>query len=322
MSGNQLSSVFSEEYIRERIASVPYWWHCIEVAPGIFTPGNDQTLEKKEWMRLPENMDGKRVLDIGAYEGFFSFECERRGAEVTALDVKAPTDTGFAVVHELLRSKVKHLQRSTYNLDPKEIGHFDIVLYLGVLYHLRHPLLALDRIHSVCNDLLILESQICDSWFIDEEGKSVSLESFSPKLVRLPLAQFYPYDELNNDPSNWWSPNLAALEGMIKVSGFEPELIFSNGVRAVFHCKKVAKDFSALGATPIGGKLPNIMERAMPTSTDSTPDQEWQKLQQKLRATEERLALLENSRTWRLASKLSYSRLGRLVSRMTKPFLG
>jgi tRNA (mo5U34)-methyltransferase len=232
---------FSEQYIKERIASVPCWWHQIEVAPGICTPGKDITQARVEGMHLPKNMEGKRVLDIGAYEGFFTFECERRGGDITAMDVIGPSQSGFSVAHELIRSTARHVQQSVYNLHPEKIGQFDIVLFLGVFYHLRHPLLALDRIYSVCKDLLILESQICDHCFIDQNGHPRSLSSLSPDLEKLPIAQFYPYDELNGDPSNWWSPNLIALEKIIETSGFEPELVFSNGVRVVFHCKKKSK---------------------------------------------------------------------------------
>jgi tRNA (mo5U34)-methyltransferase len=232
---------FSEQYIRDRIASVSFWWHQIEVAPGIFSPGKDITRARLEGMHLPERMEGKRVLDIGAYEGFFTFECERRGADVTAMDVLDPNQSGFGVAHELLGSEARHVQQSVYNLHPEIIGQFEIVLFLGVLYHLRHPLLALDRIYDVCKDLLILESQICDHCFIDQNGNPLSLNKLSPELEKLPMAQFYPNDELNHDPSNWWSPNLIALEKMIETSGFEPKLVFSNGVRVVFHCKKKSK---------------------------------------------------------------------------------
>jgi len=230
----------SEQYIKERIASVPYWWHQIEVAPGIYTPGHDMTSARLEGMHLPKNMVGKRTLDIGAYDGFFTFECERRGADITAMDAVGPNQSGFNIARELLGSKAKHVRQSVYNLNPDKIGQFDIVLFLGVLYHLRYPLLALDKIYAVCDDLLILESQICDHCFIDQNGRSLSLSELSPDLEKLPLAQFYPNDELNKDPSNWWSPNLIALEKMIETSGFEPKLVFSNGVRAVFHCKKKA----------------------------------------------------------------------------------
>jgi tRNA (mo5U34)-methyltransferase len=229
---------FSEQYIIDRVASVPYWWHQIEVAPGIYTPGHDIPAARTEGMQLPKNMEGKRVLDIGAYDGYFTFECERRGADITAMDVIGPNQSGFSVAHELIGSTARHVQQSVYNLHPETIGHFDTVLFLGVLYHLRHPLLALDRIYNVCTELLILESQICDHCFIGQDGRPLSLNTLSPDLEKLPIAQFYPCDELNADPSNWWSPNLKGLEKMIETSGFEPNLVFANGVRAVFHCKK------------------------------------------------------------------------------------
>lgn len=313
----------SEQYIKDRIASIPFWWHQIEIAPGIYTPGNDDTQTKKEWMQLPENMEGKHVLDIGAYEGFFSFECERRGADVTAMDVIGPNDSGFGVVHELIGSKVKHIQKSVYNLHPEKDGLYDIVLFLGVLYHLRHPLLALDRIYPVCRDLLILESQICDHWFIGQNGQPIFLNTLSPDLEELPMAQFYPYEELNNDPSNWWSPNLIALEKMIKTSGFEPQLVFSNGVRAVFHCKKKAKrpPWVEQEVKAVENELlPDVLERTSPRQFDKATLEELQKTQQELYNTRARLGIIENSRTWRLGSKLSYSFLGRLISRLLKPF--
>lgn len=232
---------FSQDYIRSRIASVPYWWHQIELAPGIVTPGKDGSQAKKERLRLPEDLTGKRVLDIGAYDGFFTFECERRGADVTALDNISPNECGFGVAHEILHSNARHLCQSVYDLNLEQHGTFDLVLFLGVIYHLRHPLLALDRIYSICGDLMILESQICDDEFLNPRGQPVSLRSYSPELDASPLAQFYPADELNHDPTNWWSPNLIALQKMIETSGFDPTLVYSDGRRAVFHCKKLPK---------------------------------------------------------------------------------
>lgn len=320
MSNGQDSPQFSEEYIKEQIASVPFWWHRIEVAPGIFTPGNDYTQTKKVWMRLPDDMSGKRVLDIGAYEGFFSFECERRGADVTAMDVKGPTDSGFSVAHKLLGSKVKHIRKTVYNLDPNEMEQFDIVLFLGVLYHLRHPLLALDRIHSVCKDLLILESQVCDEMFLDEIGQSVSLNSFSPTLTKVPLAQFYPYDELNNDSSNWWSPNVVALEKMIETSGFEPELVYNNGVRAVFHCRKKQQGpgWANTDASAVQ-HFPDMLESTSPPLQEGNLRKQLQKVTEELQATRARLIAFEDTRTWRWASKIAYSAPGRVLSRLLRP---
>lgn len=231
--------MFTQEEIQKKIASVPFWFHQIEVAPGIITPGVDRTPEKAKWIQLPDDLSGKRVLDIGTYDGYFAFECEKRGAVVLAIDTIPYGVAGFKVVKEILDSKVEFRNASVYDLNPNDFGEFDLVLYLGVLYHLRDPLLSLDKIRSVCRGKLILESQICDRWFIDENGKPIDLTAKYPELANLPIAQFYPGAELNNDPSNWWSPNLIALKGMVSTSGFSIEKVIENGVRACLHCQAV-----------------------------------------------------------------------------------
>ena len=244
---NAESKKLSQDEIQKRIATRPFWWHRIEVAPGIVTPGHKDTLaELKQRIGLPERLDGNTVLDIGAAEGFYSFECERRGAQVTAVDLRNAEDSGFGLVRELIGSRAKHIQCSVYKLDPNQIGQFDLVLFLGVIYHLRYPLLALDILHSICKDTMIIESQICDRCFIKEDGSVTSLEELLPELIDSPLAQFYPENELNDDITNWWAPNQLGLIKMLETSGFKSQVYFSDGVRAVLHCKKV--DRSTLAA--------------------------------------------------------------------------
>ena len=131
----------TEDEIRARIAAVPFWYHCIEIAPGIVTPGIDSSAYNLQRMNLPEDLTGKRILDIGAFDGFYTFECERRGAaEVIAIDGNAAT--GFGVVRELLGSRAPFYQMNVYDLTPATFGQFDLVLCLGVLYHLRYLLLG------------------------------------------------------------------------------------------------------------------------------------------------------------------------------------
>ena len=226
---------FSEDYIKERIASVSYWFHSIEVAPGISTPGATDPASRLHEMGIPERLDGKTVLDVGACDGFYSFECERRGAKVTATDVRPG---GFLVAKELLGSKVEFKRRSVYELDPKDLEQFDIVLCMGLIYHLRHPLMALDCLYDMCRELMILESHVCDNWFIDKEGRARELQDFSPELLDYPIARFYPGRELRNDPSNWWSPNEICLRRMLESSGYEVTLHNRIKARAVFHCRK------------------------------------------------------------------------------------
>ena len=131
------------------------------------------------------------MLDIGAWDGFFSFEAERRGAaRVVAADYYAwhgigwgthQGKAGFTLARECLASRVEDLDIDVMDLSPERVGTFDVVLFLGVLYHLRHPLLALERIASVTRELLIVETAV------DMVG------------VRRPAVAFYPERELGDD---------------------------------------------------------------------------------------------------------------------------
>ncbi len=135
------------------------------------------------------------MLDIGAWDGFFSFEAERRGAaRVVAADYYSwhgggwGSKAGFELARTALGSKVEDVDIDVMDLSPERVGVFDVVFFLGVLYHLRHPLLALERIASVTRKMLMLET-VVDMVGIDR-----------------PAAAFYAGRELNNDPTNWWAP--------------------------------------------------------------------------------------------------------------------
>ena len=200
------------------------WFHRIELAPGVFTPGVDDTPRKAELIRFPADLTGKSVLDIGAYDGYFSFEAERRGAVyVMAYDHLPPDQSGFNVARDVLNSKVEHRVGSVYDLSPGLVGEFDVVLFLGVIYHLRSPLLALERIRKVCKGVMYLETQICT----DLPGTA---------------AQFYADNELNNDPTNWWAPTRPCLEAWLTSHGFEPEFLEEWSSRAAYRCTKSPGD--------------------------------------------------------------------------------
>jgi tRNA (mo5U34)-methyltransferase len=260
-------STYSEEQIRSMIALVPYWYHRIEVAPGIVTPGVDNTAHNLRTMNLPADLTGKRVLDIGACDGFYSFECERRGAaQVVAIEANTGP-TGFKVLHELLGSHVELHTMNIYDLTPEAFGQFDLVLCLGVLYHLRHPLLGLERVHSVCKGQLILETQVCDHHFIDASGTPQDLVRFAPAVLPAPIVQFYAGAELNQDSTSWWSPNIAALQAMLRSVGFDPYQTIPNGARAYVHCLRREQpvleewaDTALLGASQASQPMPHAAE--------------------------------------------------------------
>lgn len=210
---------------QEAIAAQDKWHHRIEVAPGVWTPGLQDTQTVLSQIGMPDDLTGMRVLDIGARDGFFTFESERRGArEVIALDNEPPHRTGFSIAARLLGSKATYVTENVYSLNPEEYGSFDVVLFLGVIYHLRHPLLALDRIYDVCEPdaTLLVETHMIDEGFVDAAGNWHRLADFHPDLPVFPLVQYYPADTLGSDPTSQWAPSRTALAGWLRGAGFEP----------------------------------------------------------------------------------------------------
>jgi tRNA (mo5U34)-methyltransferase len=193
----------------ERAIAQIGWFHRIDLGDGMVTPGVDDSPGRLARLALPDDLTGKSVLDVGAWDGFYSFECERRGADqVVAVDSfswNGPgwgTKAGFELAREVLGSNVQDREMEVVDLAPETVGVFDVVLFSGVLYHLRHPLLALERLATVTGELLIVETEV------DLVGHG------------RPAMAFYPADELNHDPTNWWAPNPSALLAMMRDVGF------------------------------------------------------------------------------------------------------
>jgi tRNA (mo5U34)-methyltransferase len=225
-----------------RIRSVPHWYHRFEFAPGVTTPGINDTGKVLESLGLPEDCRGLRALDLGTRDGFFAFELRRRGAEVTAVDYMPIESTGFAVAREILGSDVEYTQENLYNLRPETHGTFDIVLFLGLLYHLPDPMAALRILRSLCRGTMHLETQALDNAVLLADGTFTTLDSFSPRLRDVPLMQFYPGTALNNDPTNYWAPNFACLKRMLEENRFAVVDSQLSGPRAIFKCRVTEDD--------------------------------------------------------------------------------
>jgi tRNA (mo5U34)-methyltransferase len=177
------------------------------------------------------------VLDLGTRDGYFAFELERRGATVVAVDYLSREETGFAVVADLLGSKVEYLHENLYNLTPRKVGTFDVVLFLGLLYHLPDPIQALKVVRELCRNRLCLETHAIDNGFLLPDGKLVPLREVSPLLADVPLMQFFPGRSLYNDPTNYWGPNLKCLEEMLRECKFAVVSHELYGGRAVVNCQ-------------------------------------------------------------------------------------
>lgn len=213
------------ETIRRLVAEHGRWWHEIELAPGIVTPGDDSNRMKLpilDELGLPRDMSGMRALDIGCSDGYFSFEMERRGASVVAIDFVPETYTGFATARRILGSKAEYRMDNAYNLKPEAYGAFDVVLFMGVLYHLRKPMEALDAIRSVSRDggLLFVGTMMIDEFFLLPDGTATTLDALNPILKDVPIWQAYPGDSLNGDYTNCFAPNRKALEVALSEARF------------------------------------------------------------------------------------------------------
>jgi len=194
-------------------ASKIKWYHRIDLGHGIVTNGINQPILER--IGIPNDLRGKTVLDISAWDGFYSFEAEKRGAgRILATDSfvwKNKTwgsKAGFELARRVLKSKVEDMTIDIMEISPEKTGTFDLVLFLGVLYHLRHPLLALEKVYSVTNEMAIIET-------------TTDLQN-----IKRPAMAFYPENELNADPSNWFGLNNAAIESMLKVVGFKKIKLF------------------------------------------------------------------------------------------------
>lgn len=209
------------------------WHQRFEIAPGIITPGVSDVCSLLERLELPEEMRGLRVLDVGACDGFFSFECERRGAEVIAVDYKSKDFSCFALAAQIVGSNVRHIQSNVYDLDKLSLGNFDIVLFLGVLYHLQDPMRALRELRKACSGTLYVETASIDNHLIGHDGTHRRLIDIDPALEEIELAQFYPGRKLDGTATNYWAPNGVCLEGMLREAEFAPFRTKIYGRRAI-----------------------------------------------------------------------------------------
>ena len=230
----------ARERVAERIRELGDWFHNLDLdgvqtAPDHFLGDYPRVKWQRFQHAIPADLRGKTVLDIGCNGGFYSIEMKRRGADrVVAIDFDDRYLAQARFAAEALGCEIEFRKLSVY--DVQKLGEqFDIVLFLGVLYHLRHPLLALDLIHEhVARDLFVFQSlqrgsetveQIQDDYEFWETD--VFERAGFPKL-------YFIEKRYAGDPTNWWIPNRAAVEGMLRSAGFD---IVDHPENEVFVCR-------------------------------------------------------------------------------------
>lgn len=212
--------------LKRRVAAFPFWYHRIEL-PGVVTPGDAPI--NKEAYRIPADLTGKRVLDVGAWDGFWTFEAIKRGAQqAIAIDdfsdfLGALQNTErtawetFDLCREALgydRERCQRHEMAVYDITPERFGRFDLIFFFGTLYHLRHPLLALDRLAAVCDGEIYVESAILDDYSPYRGGLGKGYGGGQM------VMEFYPDKEYGNNPTNWFVPTVHCLTHMVRTAGF------------------------------------------------------------------------------------------------------
>ncbi|MGH2953227.1 MAG: class I SAM-dependent methyltransferase [Solirubrobacterales bacterium] len=232
------------EAARRVLAENLVWYHTIELAPGVVTPGQVD-LRRVAPRVLPDEMSGLRALDVGTFDGFWAFEMERRGAQVVALDAPSLESAdwtpharprleresrqldvqlgrGFRLASEHLGSAVERVTANVYDLEPEDVGEpFDFAFIGALLLHLRDPVRALERVHDVLRG----------------GGELRVMEPFSLRMLisspRSPAARYRGGDT----DMVWWLPNPAAIAAWIRTAGFTTPrrvaVVRSGGKRAL-----------------------------------------------------------------------------------------
>lgn len=231
---------YTQEEIQRRVRELGSWFHNlnlngVQTAPDHFL-GDYPSQKFRHFQHvIPDDLTGKTVLDIGCNAGFYSLEMKRRGAErVVAVDFDADYLAQAKFAAEVCGAEIEFHQLSVY--DVARLGEkFDLVIFMGVLYHLRHPLLALDLIREhVAKDLLLFQSMQRGSNELLEVQPdypfwetSIFEEPGYPRMV-------FVEHQYTGDPTNWWIPNRACSAAMLRSSGFD---VLENPEPEVFLCR-------------------------------------------------------------------------------------
>ncbi|AIE86683.1 TIGR04290 family methyltransferase [Fimbriimonas ginsengisoli] len=224
-----LQKPLTQEEILARVQELGPWFHNLDLrgvqtAPEHFLGDYPNIKFAKIAEALPNDLSGKTVLDIGCNAGFYSMEMKRRGAARvvgTDSDPRYLEQARFAA--EVSGMDIEYRELSVY--DVAKLGEkFDLVIFMGVLYHLRHPLLALDLIHEhVAGDMLLFQSMQRGS--AEVEPLEEDYDFWQQDVFRKPgyPKMYFVEERYSHDPTNWWVPNRACCEAMLRSSGFEIE---------------------------------------------------------------------------------------------------
>jgi tRNA (mo5U34)-methyltransferase len=249
-------AMLSKDEIRRRVEALGPWFHNLDLngvrtAPNHFLGDYPAVKWRNFSNAIPDDLRGKSVLDIGCNGGFYSIEMKRRGAaRVLGLDSDEDYLAQARFAAEVTGSDIEFRRLSVY--DVAALGErFDLVLFMGVLYHLRHPLLALDLIHEhVAEDMLVFQAMQRGSKEVEPVEPDYDFFEMEPfDQPGYPKMHFIEH-RYANDPTNWWAPNRACMEAMLRSAGFA---ILTHPEDEVYVCRRVEAPYGPGAVYPASG---------------------------------------------------------------------
>ena len=233
--------------LRARIDKLGPWFHYIELGHGVVTKkasavGEPVDHPRQTWEKvraaIPEDLSDKTLLDVGCNAGFYSIEASRRGAaRVLGIDSQRNLIRQAVFVRDVLGLDIEYRRLTVYDLDPRELGQFDITLALGLVYHCKHLVLALERLFAITRELLILETAI----YPRNAAPRSSTYRVGELTSRLhPIAYVENPRDAKEAIYNWFLPSVEALRALAKNVGFDEveTLPASDGDRVILACRK------------------------------------------------------------------------------------
>jgi tRNA (mo5U34)-methyltransferase len=234
--------------LRREAKALGPWFHNLHLPGGVQTApqhfiGGD--FPRFKWLQvaplLPADLSGWRVLDVGCNAGFYSFELARRGAQVLAIDHDARylEQARWAARQLGLQEQVRFQQQSVYEL-AGQAEPFDLVWFMGVFYHLRYPLLALDLLARLTRRLMVFQTlSLPGDAAPADTGIDHPIDQRAPLLAPGWPAMAFIEHRFAGDPTNWWVPNAAACEAMLRSAGLR---VAARPADEIYVCEPQAAD--------------------------------------------------------------------------------
>ncbi len=231
----------NREELSQRVRALGDWFQNIDLdgvktAPGHFLGDYPNCKWQRFQHAIPDDLQGKSVLDIGCNAGFYTIEFKRRGAGRTVgIDSDERYLDQARLAAEVCGADIEFIQMDVYEVASLR-ERFDVVLFMGVLYHLRYPLLALDILHEhAVGELMVFQSMLRGSSRTARYAKDYPFEARAhfdePEYPKMHFVE----QRYSNDETNWWIPNKSCIEAMLRSSGFR---VVANPEEEVYLCQR------------------------------------------------------------------------------------